>query len=584
MYCSRESPANRMSDAPSSRASRPDRLPAALAVLAALAWALWGRRLLGAAGVPFGFPLDDSWIHLQLARNLAAGEGLAYRAGEHVAASTAPLWTALLAPGAALGAPLAWARLAGVACLAASIEVTRRLGLRLGLGRGLARLAAAATALAAPLVWGALSGLEIPLFTLLSLLGIHLHLADRRTPGLPLSLPVLSLAVLARPEGWLLLGLAVADRVTSRSAPSTVAPGPVPGAAAPSTGSAPSDGAPGPVPAATAPPPDAPPTKGGATASAHGGGPWRSTLAGLGVGALALAPVCLFAWAVGGSPFPSTLAAKSSGWRLLPDPEALGAAWRVLWRAQPAAALLAVAGLLVLAATARQRRPALLPAAWVLALPAALAMIESPAGPLLGNFGRYLFPLVPVMVLLAALALQAAIDGMAGTERPARRRLAAGAAALALLVPALPGLAGGATRFARNVYDVEASDGAVARWLAPRLDPDAVLAVHDIGRIGYTLPNPLVDLAGILDAEVREALERGVAGGDWQRELLSVLARRRPDYLVVFPRYVPFVDAPGLSFRRLHEVELPGNITMGDDRLAVYSTPWTRRPLRAVGP
>src|SRR4028118_1346356 len=55
-----------------------------------------------------GFPLDDSLIHLQFARNLVAGEGLAYNPGQLVTGSTAPLWTALPAlpphpPGNAVG-------------------------------------------------------------------------------------------------------------------------------------------------------------------------------------------------------------------------------------------------------------------------------------------------------------------------------------------------------------------------------------------------------------------------------------------------------------------------------------------------
>src|SRR6185295_13480057 len=44
-----------------------------------------------------GLPLDDGWIHLQFARNLAQGRGLSYNPGELVTGSTAPLWTALLA-------------------------------------------------------------------------------------------------------------------------------------------------------------------------------------------------------------------------------------------------------------------------------------------------------------------------------------------------------------------------------------------------------------------------------------------------------------------------------------------------------
>src|SRR3954447_20100312 len=43
-----------------------------------------------------GFPLDDSWIPLQSARNLPRGLGLSYNPGHLVTGSTAPLWTALL--------------------------------------------------------------------------------------------------------------------------------------------------------------------------------------------------------------------------------------------------------------------------------------------------------------------------------------------------------------------------------------------------------------------------------------------------------------------------------------------------------
>src|SRR4026207_1010669 len=39
------------------------------------------------------FPLDDSWIHLQFARNLAEGRGFAYNPGVPVSGSTAPLST-----------------------------------------------------------------------------------------------------------------------------------------------------------------------------------------------------------------------------------------------------------------------------------------------------------------------------------------------------------------------------------------------------------------------------------------------------------------------------------------------------------
>ena len=46
---------------------------------------------------------DDTFIHLQYARNLAAGHGFVFNQGERIYGSTSPLWVALIADGMALG-------------------------------------------------------------------------------------------------------------------------------------------------------------------------------------------------------------------------------------------------------------------------------------------------------------------------------------------------------------------------------------------------------------------------------------------------------------------------------------------------
>ncbi|HXD99632.1 MAG TPA: hypothetical protein VN646_23970, partial [Candidatus Acidoferrum sp.] len=71
-----------------------------LVLAAVLPLALFVMRERLVAGTS-GFPLDDSWIHLHFARNLAEGAGFAYNPGRPVAGSTAPLWTLLLGGGAA---------------------------------------------------------------------------------------------------------------------------------------------------------------------------------------------------------------------------------------------------------------------------------------------------------------------------------------------------------------------------------------------------------------------------------------------------------------------------------------------------
>ena len=71
------------------------------------------------------------------------------------------------------------------------------------------------TAATSWLVWSALSGMEVPLFVVLSLWGTILHLRERQSDGerAPLSMLLFGISVLARPEGLLLCALAVADRL-----------------------------------------------------------------------------------------------------------------------------------------------------------------------------------------------------------------------------------------------------------------------------------------------------------------------------------------------------------------------------------
>jgi hypothetical protein len=78
--------------------------------------------------VGIGFPLDDSWIHLAYARNLAESGQWAFLPGQLSAGSTAPLWTVLLAPGFLLRlGPYVWTYALGIACLIGLGLVTERI-------------------------------------------------------------------------------------------------------------------------------------------------------------------------------------------------------------------------------------------------------------------------------------------------------------------------------------------------------------------------------------------------------------------------------------------------------------------------
>jgi hypothetical protein len=508
-----------------------DRVPrllyaaAALAVAGYLAAELW---LLG----NLGFPLDDSWIHLQFAKQLAAGHGLAYSGLERVTGSTAPLWTAMLALlGLLPGNAVAWTKLLGALLHLASVGLTYRLARQLDLRRGLAALAALWTLLAYWLVWSSVSGMEVPLFIVLSLAGMILQVSERADPSRPpVALPVFAVGALVRPEGYLLLALAAVDSLLGLPRRELLAA-------------------------------------------------VRRVLQGAFVAALIVLPVWAVYARIGGSPLPTTFGAKAGAARGLPDLQYLYLVVGILFRPLPFATLLAAGGVLRLAERLGSRRDVgLLPGLWAMALPLAYSML-APQGKhlLVGNFGRYFFPLLPVVAVLAAAACEGIGEAM---NRSASWRWLRAAAIALLLAPTLATLVQGAARYAQNVANVEDSDVAMALWLRDRLPAPSVLAVQDIGALGFVLPNRLVDVSGIVSPRaqtlVREATspEDPFGAGGMRR----FLEETRPDYLVAYPAWYPALVAGG-GFVPIHTVKIDANITMAGDELVLYSTPWTRYPL-----
>ena len=153
-----------------------------------------------------GFPLDDSWIHMTYARNLALYGQWAFQPGKPSAGSTSPLWTVLLSIGFLLKlAPYFWAYFLGALLL---------WGMGL-LGEMVVRRVSPAYQSRFPwvgvflilewhLVWSAASGMETLLHALLitTVLGMLMS-GSRRFMTLGL---LTGLSVWVRPDGLTLLG------------------------------------------------------------------------------------------------------------------------------------------------------------------------------------------------------------------------------------------------------------------------------------------------------------------------------------------------------------------------------------------
>ena len=402
------------------------------------------------AGAP-GLPLDDSWIHLTLARNLATGGGFAINRGEPVAASTAPLWSVTLAGLLALGVPgLAAAKVLGLACWAATGLVTRRLASTLGLPPGLAWGAGLSVVGLSPLVWGALSGMEVPLAALC--VGAAAWAIARDRPALGAA--GLGLATLARPEAALLVGL-----------------------------------------------------------HALGAGQWREAIRRVALAALVIAPAVAFNLAAGGRLVPLTAAAKVEG-GLLGRAEGLAGAWTVAGRQvtaflvewggallQDHVALPALVAVGLVAGGASRLR-------WVAAAlilhPVAMAVVAPYRGPSFQT-GRYSSHLLPLAVAMAFVGLRRVLDWLSIRWL----RVAVCALLLLGLVWRLPS---GAQAYAWGVQNINAMQVRLGHWVAAETPPDALIALNDLGALSYFGERRVIDLVGLATPEILPYRREGVDG------------------------------------------------------------------------
>jgi hypothetical protein len=163
-----------------------------------------------------GFPLDDSWIHVRFAQNLAGGYGFSYNPGELASSTTGPLWTLVLALGYGLTGEYLWtaAVLNGLFCWATALTAAA-LARTFVPNHVFGAAVALAVAVTVPLPWFALSGMEPPLYMWLTVLAMLFHVRYRKARGPKALLPTLlfGLAVYARPELLLLFPLALLDRL-----------------------------------------------------------------------------------------------------------------------------------------------------------------------------------------------------------------------------------------------------------------------------------------------------------------------------------------------------------------------------------
>jgi hypothetical protein len=89
----------------------------------------------------------------------------------------------------------------------------------------------------------------------------------------------------------------------------------------------------------------------------------------------------------------------------------------------------------------------------------------------------------------------------------------------------------GATVYARDVSMIERKLVASAKWVAQNVSSGQLIAVHDIGALGYFAPDVrLLDLAGLVSPEVVPFIRD-------EARLAAYISASGAEYIIILPRY-----------------------------------------------
>ncbi|MBN2184105.1 MAG: hypothetical protein JW746_02140 [Candidatus Krumholzibacteriota bacterium] len=158
-----------------------------------------------------GSMTDDTYIHMQYARNLADAGELSFNRGDPTYGATSPLWVFLLSIVYRLGGDMAhWSRILSLFFGVASAYMVYRLALGIGMGRYLSALAAAIFSSEAWVIRWSSVGMESSFAVFIVIAVIISSLGATRSSARSLLFgSLLFLAYLVRPEALLLFPLAV---------------------------------------------------------------------------------------------------------------------------------------------------------------------------------------------------------------------------------------------------------------------------------------------------------------------------------------------------------------------------------------
>ena len=567
-----------------------------------------------------GFPLDDAWIFWVFAKNLATGQGFSFNPGEPVFGTTSILWVLLLAGSYLVTHSVVFiSKFWGAVFFLLTIFFTYKICLFYTEQKRTVFFAVLGVALAPPLIYGALSGMEIPLATLLLCLTLYFHLKEKGKSKKIFLAPVFgALCFAARPELIFLYPLLLVHDYLNRGT--------------------------------------------GEDQRGHGIS-WSTIVKKAFTFMISLSPAFIFSYFVTGSLLPNTLAAKTMdsgliwaikngnldelivsltlnplvwGGTMLISLVSLNTFWAVFWGRGvvfsflrrdtfiyplifllipmlrgvvapvgnsisgehryvsflfPLLALLFVIGWEGLQKRALGKMSTISLRNWLSVLGGIsliLAVIFY-ANPLVEKdvvtrfFSRYYFPPIHAksslfhfcdfrFIFWVTAVFVAGVTLVGATKSLTERRVGRKVIYLLLvagMVLQIGFLVNRAQRYALSVKNINQMQVHLGKWMSQNIPKGSLVAINDVGAIKFFGDRVCLDLEGLASPQIIPYKIMGPGSR------IVYLNKHRPDYFIIFPLWYPEVHAYlGLSERVLYEVRVVDNVACGGAVMKVATPDW----------
>lgn len=424
-----------------------------------------------------GFPLDDAWIHQTYARNLAQSGQWEYIPGVRSAGSTSPLWTMLLSVGFMLGlkTPYLWTSILSVSMLIGIAlvynEILQHFFEKTPL---IGMIGSLFVVLDWHLLWSTASGMETLFYCLASIYIFWILISGTYWGWLG---ALCGLIVWIRPDGITLLGpvlLLLAAKLISRKIK------------------------------------------------------FRDCIFFL-IPLIGLFTLYgLFNVSISGSVLPSTFYAKQVEYASVlqqPLSQRLGSVFLV---PIAGAGVFLIPGFVYSIITSLKKRNWWMVVAilWFFGY----GIIYALRLPMTYQHGRYLIPMIPIFYVIGTIGLVQWISDLAA--RSTKTRNIANLAVVGLFACSLVFVGLGEQALITDNRTIDRLMVQPALWVKANTKPDALIAVHDIGAMGYFGGRNIIDLAGLIQPELIPIIRN-------EQGIKDYLVHSNADYLVAFKDWYP---------------------------------------------